>query len=294
MMTKACTCSLFCRIAIFNKWLLFAFFSLAILMFEMQPVIAAETVYLHPKIRSESLSQSVNTLSTAQLRPWLAHHVIVKPDSITELPSIVGSVDHRLMVGAGQTVFANGKGLVVGQQYGIYRKGALYQSNLAKLKFNFDALDITEVATATAIASKQGVTTLELNRSQYGEVRLGDIVMPQYQDTGAETGIAAAQSKQFTDARIIRVMGSIDIAAKNNIVTIDRGHLHGVSVGQILQIFQEGQQSADPQQKNRVKLPHQHIGQLVVFKVFEQLSYAFILESSHPIQMGALLAEDTL
>ena len=289
-MIKACNCSLFYRIAILNKWLL-SFLSLWVLMIEMQLVVAAEIVNLHPKIRSESLSQATTGFSIAELRPWIDHHIIVQPSSIAQLPAIVGSVDQHLVVGVGQTVYATGKGLVVGQRYGVYRKGELYQSKLAKLQFNFDACDITEVATATAIAAKQGVTTLELNRSQYGEVRIGDIVMPQYQETLADTDTVIGQQKQLAGGRIIRVMGSIDIAAKNNIVTIDRGHSEGVNAGQILQIFQDGGQSADPKQKNSVKLPNQQIGRLVVFKVFEQLSYAFILESSHPIHLGALLAE---
>ena len=43
----------------------------------------------------------------------------------------------------------------------------------------------------------------------------------------------------------------------------------------------------DPKTKERVQLPGERIGQVMVFKAFDQLSYAYVLESELPIKVGA-------
>jgi len=43
----------------------------------------------------------------------------------------------------------------------------------------------------------------------------------------------------------------------------------------------------DPKTKERVQLPGERIGNVMVFKTFDQLSYAYVLESELPIKVGA-------
>ena len=43
----------------------------------------------------------------------------------------------------------------------------------------------------------------------------------------------------------------------------------------------------DPQTKEMVKLPNQRVGTVMIFKAFDQLSYAYVLDSALPIKVGA-------
>ncbi|HCD3132197.1 TPA: LysM peptidoglycan-binding domain-containing protein, partial [Acinetobacter baumannii] len=43
----------------------------------------------------------------------------------------------------------------------------------------------------------------------------------------------------------------------------------------------------DPKTKEVIQLPGQQIGSLMVFRTFDQLSYAFVLESDLPIKVGS-------
>ena len=97
--------------------------------------------------------------------------------------------------------------------------------------------------------------------------------------TNAEDVVAGGQ--------VVRVMGSIGTAAKNSVVTIDRGSLQGVQVGHVFSINQKGEVVTDPKTKERVQLPGQRIGNVMVFKSFEHLSYAYVLDSELPIKVGA-------
>ncbi|EPQ4874338.1 LysM peptidoglycan-binding domain-containing protein, partial [Acinetobacter baumannii] len=87
--------------------------------------------------------------------------------------------------------------------------------------------------------------------------------------------------------KIIRVMGSIGRAAKNSVVTLDRGTTQGIQVGQVFDITQQGESIRDPKTKEVIQLPGQQIGSLMVFRTFDQLSYAYVLESDLPIKVGS-------
>ena len=141
------------------------------------------------------------------------------------------------------------------------------------------------VGSATVIAAEKGLSTLVLNKSQSGEVRLGDVIMPIYPERSAEMQFTPQNTGLLAGGRIIRIMGSINFAAKHSIVTVDRGRLQGAVVGQVLQI----QATQLDDHKNNIELPAQTLGQLLVFNVFEQLSYAYILDSRLPIKIGAFL-----
>ena len=70
-------------------------------------------------------------------------------------------------------------------------------------------------------------------------------------------------------------------------MTIDRGSLNGAKAGQVFSIYQQGEVIRDPKTKESIKLPSQKIGTLMIFKSFDHLSYAYILDSSLPIKLGA-------
>ena len=87
--------------------------------------------------------------------------------------------------------------------------------------------------------------------------------------------------------QVVRVQGSIGTAAQHGVVTLDRGSLHGAKSGQVFSIYQQGETVRDPQTKEMVKLPNQRVGTVMIFKAFDQLSYAYVLDSALPIKVGA-------
>jgi len=52
-------------------------------------------------------------------------------------------------------------------------------------------------------------------------------------------------------------------------------------------VNQKGEVVTDPKTKERLQLPGERIGNVMVFKTFDQLSYAYVLESELPIKVGA-------
>ncbi|MEG0342159.1 MAG: LysM peptidoglycan-binding domain-containing protein [Acinetobacter sp.] len=242
---------------------------------------------LQPQIRIESLANTIPVVPLAYIQQWLDHSIVVSPESLTNIPYILGAADNRVITGAGQTVYARGNGLVTGQQYGVFRQGEPYTFTDATGKKINAGIELVEVASATAVANENDITTLELTKSFNAEVRKGDFVLPQYDNNMPSLFYPTIPNEVTDGGQVVRVQGSIGTAAQHGVVTLDRGALHGVKSGQIFSIYQKGETVRDPQTKEMVKLPNQRVGTVMIFKAFDQLSYAYVLDSSLPIKVGA-------
>jgi len=242
---------------------------------------------LQPQIRVESLNNIIPVIPLEHIKQWLERYTLMAPDSVQGTPYILGTADQRVLAGKGQKVYARGHGLVVGQRYAVYREAEPYVFTDANGKKYTSALELQQVASGIAVRGEGDVTTLELTDSYNAEVRRGDRVLPEYDPmlptlfypTNAENIAAGGQ--------IVRVLGSIGTAARHSVVTIDRGTAHGVQTGHVFSVNQKGEVVTDPKTKERVQLPGERIGQVMVFKTFDQLSYAYVLESELPIKVGA-------
>jgi hypothetical protein len=119
------------------------------------------------------------------------------------------------------------------------------------------------------------------------EIRVGDRLMPE----------PPPQIKTYTphapagklNGRIVSVYGSAVMnAAQNQVVAINKGTLDGMDSGTVLAILKDGARIVDTQDPARplLKLPDERNGLLMVFRTFDHLSYALILEIVDGVRKG--------
>ena len=87
--------------------------------------------------------------------------------------------------------------------------------------------------------------------------------------------------------KVLRIQGSIGNAAKRSVVTIDRGANQGVQSGHVFNVSQTGQFVKDPYTNKTIQLPSERVATIMVFKTFDNVSYAYVLESEFPFGVGA-------
>lgn len=247
------------------------------------------SINLKPQVRVESLNDAIPVIRLSDIEVWLYRANIVTPESITDTPYIVGAADDRLLGGSGQKLYARGNGLAVGQTYGVYRKAEPYLFKDAQGKQYNAGIELIQVASAVSTAESDNgdITTLEVTKSYNQEIRRGDLVLPEYQNDLPSVFYPTTKNEVAENGQVIRVLGSIGEAAKRSVVTIDRGLLDGAKPGQVFSIYQKGEIVKDVKTGKPVTLPQEEIGMLMVFKTFDHLSYAYVLESRVPIKVGA-------
>ena len=85
------------------------------------------------------------------------------------------------------------------------------------------------------------------------------------------------------------VYGSaVSNAAQNQIVVINRGTADGIESGHVLAIQKAGARVKDGTSADRgtIQLPDERNGLMMVFRPFEKLSYALVLETTDGVEIG--------
>jgi hypothetical protein len=119
------------------------------------------------------------------------------------------------------------------------------------------------------------------------EMRVGDRLLPE-PPLQLQSYVPHAPFNPV-DARIVSVYGSAVVnAAQNQVVVINKGEQDGMDSGLVLAILKDGVRlidKTDPGQPE-IKLPDERNGLLMVFRTFEKLSYALVLDITSGVQVG--------
>jgi hypothetical protein len=250
-----------------------------------------QTAYnLSPQIRVESLNSTIPVIPLEDIRHWLERSTIITPDSISNLPYVLGMTEKRVIAAEGDRIYLRGNGIQVGQRYAIYRLGQPYTLQGNDGKDYVAGVELNQIASGLTTHLDNDIATFELNQTFNAEVRKGDLVLPEYDATLPTLFYPVSANQVRADGQVIRVLGSIGAAAKRSVIAINRGITDGVQVGHVFAIDQRGELTTDPKTKEKVQLPGQRIGHAMVFKTFDRISYAYVTDSSLPIKLGATLS----
>ncbi|OAP71300.1 MULTISPECIES: LysM peptidoglycan-binding domain-containing protein [Psychrobacter] len=230
-----------------------------------------------------STANSIPPIPWSAIQHWLDKTIIVNPADFNTTPYILASKKGNLITASGDKVYAKGVPLIVGQRYGIYREGEKYVEPKTQ---KIIGLEVTQVATGLVTSTEtNGVTSLQLIDSYGKEVREGDLfvelnnsIPPVFYPTPATVN---------RGGMIVRVMDSISSAAKGSVVAINLGSAHGAKPGDVLTVFQKGAVIRDIKDNDTpVRLPSEPTGMVMVFNTFDNISYAYVLDSELPLNVG--------
>ena len=231
-----------------------------------------------------STANSIPPIPWSAIQHWLDKTIIVNPADFNTTPYILASKKGNLITASGDKVHAKGVPLIVGQRYGIYREGEKYVEPKTQKVIG---LEVTQVATGLVTSTEtNGVTSLQLIDSYGKEVREGDRVFVELNNSIPPVFYPTPAAVN-RGGMIVRVMNSISSAAKGSVVAINLGSAHGAKPGDVLTVFQKGAVIRDIKDNDTpVRLPSEPTGMVMVFNTFDNISYAYVLDSELPLNVG--------
>jgi hypothetical protein len=241
-----------------------------------------DTLRLQPQIHVGALDVAVPAVPLNDIKSWLIDGTVVDASTLKKAPYVLAGHDRHVLAAAGDAIYVRGGILVVGDSYGIYRAGDAYIDPETKEVLGYEA---RLIARGTATAVDKDISTVELTESVQQEVREGDKIMPE--EVNNYPGIFyPTNSENIKPGRLLRVLDGIDSAAVNSTIAINRGARDNVEVGQVFAIYRRGALVQDRHDGQLVRLPSERAGLAMVFRTFDKLSYAIILEAKGAIKVG--------
>jgi hypothetical protein len=136
-------------------------------------------------------------------------------------------------------------------------------------------------------SNRDAVTELEVTRVTE-EVEIGDRLLP-YEERILDATFQPRAPDTDIEGIMIAVEGGLSLIGEMSIVTINRGKRDGLQIGNVLAVYQRGNHVYDKVAKSNVMLPDTRAGLAMVFEAYEKISYAIILKTTRPLEVGDLV-----
>ncbi|MAY42673.1 MULTISPECIES: LysM peptidoglycan-binding domain-containing protein [unclassified Neptuniibacter] len=236
---------------------------------------------IYPKARVSPLVQPIPAIPLRDIISFLNDNRVMSEDLLKDAPYVLGGKSKRIIAGAGDRIYARGALLEDQRRQGIYRSANQYEDPDTEEFLGFEML---KIADADVAAQTDDVVTMDIVKSNK-EVRVLDRVVPT-EEVRIQSIFHPKPSPEGIEGKVLAVLGGVRDGGQFNVVAINRGDREGLEAGHVFAIYRSGEIIKDPVTKEFVTLPKERSGELMVFKVFEKVSYGLIMRSTDVVSIG--------
>ncbi|MBD3893150.1 LysM domain-containing protein [Hydrogenophaga sp.] len=269
------------------------------------------TVRLSPRTRVQALDElAIAPVSLQAIKAFLSESEIVDEASFARAPRIVATQETRVLLSRGDRAYARAQysdtaspealtlgpdqarelrvfrnavplkdpatGEVLGFEAQFLGKARLVRGESSQTRTDAQGQSHTEIVPATIdiVFSRQ-------------EMRIGDRLLPAAARDWQP--FVPSTSERAQDGQIVSVYGdAVSFVGQNQVVAINRGRAHGLERGHVLAVLRDSHlvtDRTDPAQP-QLRLPGERNGLMMVFRTFDKLSYALVLQIADGVKVG--------
>ncbi|HUW51648.1 MAG TPA: LysM domain-containing protein [Sulfuricella sp.] len=250
---------------------------------ELRLIKGLETVKLSPRVRAEQLeTEAIPSIPLTAIGPFLSQPMVIAEGELEKAPYIIGTEENRVILGAGNAAYVQSIKAGGALQWHIYRPGKALVDPDTEETLGFEAIYLGD---AKIVRFGEPATVSITKSSQ--EINIGDRLV------AAKESVASAYvphvPEKAINGRIISAYGGIAEVGKGAIITLNRGARDGLEIGHVLALYRHGKNVTpaehDETSAETVKLPDERNGLAFVFRVFDKLSYALVMQSDGPVHV---------
>jgi len=268
-----------------------------------------EVEMISPQIREVALQSAIPAIPLESIENSFTRNRIINPAEFESAPYIVSNVGDNLAIGTGDEIFARGSFLIGTTSFEIYRTGQTYYGEGLKKKRAFGLLNTTEEEVLGIEIEYLGFASIIENiapdmrkllvNNGTKEIQVGDRLLVR-EASRIDATIFPTEPSADMSGQIVAFLGAETLASQLDTVVINLGNEDSLVVGDILSIQKAGTSMTDEVERakmpfrqrmrtlfsqDRLTIPGNDIGTLLVYKTFDRLSYAVILTSTEPAEL---------
>ncbi len=269
-------------------------------------------VRMSPTLRYNALGDSALPMLKAHLiEPFLAEPLVVDEATFNFAPRLVAAQGERVLLARGDRAYGRSSNELLPlsvapgepRDWRLFRQATPLKDPGTGEILGFEAHYLGRARLVRGEGTVDSVVTDEAARSAIvpatldivaakEEMRIGDRLLPE-PPRQLTSYVPHAPVQPMDGGRIVSVYGSAVVnAAQNQVVTINRGTRDGIESGHVLAILSNGGVVADKTLTSRplMRLPDERNGLLMVFRPFERVSYALIVQTVSGVKVGDRIA----
>ncbi len=254
-----------------------------------RPILRVQRdIKLKPQIHSEQMDMAIPPIPPNVIEPFISAPLVVEVNGLEHAPRIVATQQDRVNVGSGDVVYVAEADPAI-ERWHVYRRG---KPLLDPAYPNQNPSDPTNVLgyeafyLGTAAQTQPGNPAIFRIITSKEEIGRGDRLVPALRP---KLVAYIPHKPDFqVDGRIISVYGGVGAAGRGSIVSMSRGEKDGIEVGHVLAL-ERNRMIVERDENNRkvnVEIPPQRTGLILVFRTFDFVSYALIVQSEGTVDVN--------
>lgn len=232
---------------------------------------------LSPKIRlATDERNAISSIPANIIGPFLSKPLVIETDEMEGAPTLIGSVDERSLLSFGDTGFAIHVPDDKGPLWQIYRPGKAFIDPDTEELLGYEAIYLGDAN----IQKFDQISTLKITKSVL-DIQKGDnLIQP---SVGLANNYIPHSPNSKISAKVISVYGGVTQGGQNSVITINKGVRDGLENGHVLALYKGSE--ATKFKGDTYNLPALRYGLVFVFRTFDKVSYALVMQVQRPVQI---------
>lgn len=238
---------------------------------------------LKPEVRVVERDDAIPTIPPSAIQPFLTSPLVIEEDGLESAGYVAAGAEGAFVLGQYSVFYARGVNGAGASYFNIFRPGKRLVHPETGEFLGMQAIHLGEARVLEAgETTKMEITasTQEIDRGDRMVPADENIALPYYQPHAPE---------QPVDGRIIDIHGAVAEGGPLQVAVLTLGNREGIEQGHVLRIQRRQPPEKDPVTGDMIEIPPQDTGLAMVFRVFDKVSYALILEATRPIHLNDIV-----
>ena len=238
-------------------------------------------VRLSPHIRESDLTNAIPTIPLDAIRQFILYPTIVDANELAQSPYVVAFPEDHVLAGEGDRAYVRSIDTQDEKSFTIYRQGDVLKDPETHEILGYEAKYVGDAK----LQLTGDPATVVIVRSA-NEIVIGDRLKPANEANLSHFSPHAP--KEDIRGYIISVSNGVTRIGQFQTVVINKGRQDNIEIGHVLTIWQAGGVVRDLVSDNlaeKVKLPDEKAGYLMVYKTFERVSYGLVMKAEKEMQL---------
>lgn len=238
-------------------------------------------VKLKPRAYATSLREAIPTITPDAIVPFLTEPHVVSKGELERAGYVMIGQDDRVALGNGEEFYARGlnRKKQPAEYYQLFRAGKPLKNPDSGEILAYEAVYLGDAQLLEpGDPSKFVITRVKQ------EVVTTDRLMEAPEKAALPYYYPRAPEKNIK-GRIISALNSVREIGTGTVVTLSLGSRNGIEEGHVLRVMRYIGTRKDPVARRQVKMPDEEVGLVMVFRVFEKVSYALVMDATKSINI---------
>jgi hypothetical protein len=237
------------------------------------------------------LAESITSIPYERIAAFLSKGLVLEKNQVDQLPYILATRGDHLMASAGNDIYIRGgQPSPNGTRFSIVHVGDELRDPDDNDLIGYQGIYVGEGAQSRG-GDPATVALTDTNR----EALTGDRLIPETVDI--PLNFFPKSPDLNIEGRIISVVDGVSLIGQYQVVVLNRGARNGLAPGDVLSVFQAGEVVRDRYAGGSflgssgimggesVTLPDEQAGTIMIFKVYDRIGYALVMEATSDIHV---------